>query len=142
MVERLIDLAESTAIVRAVVNQVVTAVLLECQAGDHIRMTEQLVVCLVLNPNFKAILEIIATGPIRVPVDVILQVEIGCAVNAHQDVKGHIIILDLHNAHIGVANDLDYRNPFRHEKVCSVGVQFVILRHNIIDGGLKSTVST
>lgn len=31
MVERLIDLAESTAIVWAVVNEVVTAVLLKCQ---------------------------------------------------------------------------------------------------------------
>ena len=57
MVERLIDLAESTAIVWAVVNEVVTAVLLECQAGDHVRMAEQLVVCLVLNPDLKAILE-------------------------------------------------------------------------------------
>lgn len=116
MVERLIDLAESATIVRAVVNQVITAVLLKCQAGDHIRMTEQLVVCLVLNPDFKAILEIIAAGPIRLTVDVMLQVEIGCAVNAHQDVKGHIIILDLRNAHIGIADDLDDRNPFRYEK--------------------------
>lgn len=76
MVERLIDLAESTAIVWAVVNEVVTAVLLKCQAGDHVRMAEQLVVCLVLNPDLKAILEIIAAGPIRFPVDVMLQVEI------------------------------------------------------------------
>ena len=82
MVERLIDLAESTAIVWAVVNEVVTAVLLKCQAGDHVRMAEQLVVCLVLNPDLKAILEIIAAGPIRFPVDVMLQVEIGGAVNA------------------------------------------------------------
>lgn len=137
MIERLIDLAENAAVVWAVVNQVVAAVLLECQAGDHIRMAEQLVVCLVLNPDLEAILEVIAAGPIRFPVDVMLQVEIGGAVNAHQDVKGHIIILDLHNAHIGITNDLDYRNPFRHEKVCSVRVQLIILRHNIIDGGVE-----
>lgn len=108
MIKLFFNLAESAAVVRAIINQVVTAVLLKCQTTDHIRMTEQFIVCLILNPDFKTILEIITTSTIRFAIDIMLQIKIGCAVNTHQDVKGHIIILDLRYAHIGVSNDLDY----------------------------------
>lgn len=63
MVERLIDLADGAAVVRAVVDQVVTAVLLECQAGDALPTAKRLVVCRVLDPDLKAVLEVITAGP-------------------------------------------------------------------------------
>lgn len=76
MIKLFFNLAESAAVVRAIINQVVTAVLLKCQTTDHIRMTEQFIVCLILNPDFKTILEIITTSTIRFAIDIMLQIKI------------------------------------------------------------------
>ena len=137
MIECFINLAENPAVVRAVINQVVAAVLLKYQAGDHICVTEQFIMCLILNADLKTVLEIITATAVRVPIDVMFQVEIWRAVDAHQDIKSQVIILDLHGSHIGISNNMDHRNPFWHKEVRGPRLKFVILGDNVVHSGVE-----